>query len=196
MKTGLLGGAFNPIHCGHIYIAKQVMSHLALDRVLLLPTEKHPFKADEELCSFYQRLSWVEKAVQNEKGLFASDLDKATESRSYTINLLQRLHRLYPTDSFYFIIGMDNVSSLCHWRNIETLIKLTTFAVLTRPGVSTTEWKKVPFIDNLQFVEVPPMDISSTQIRELILEGKEIVGLVPESIREDIICAFSGKIKA
>lgn len=188
-KIGLLGGTFNPIHVGHIQAAKIVLQKLKLDKVLLLPSGKPPLKDESNLLNFETRCKLVGIALQDEEALEVSKLDKSDGEKSFTAKLIKKLTKIY-NDDFYFIIGEDNVTELPLWHDFKWLIENVQFVVITRNIGNRKEMKNVPYYSKLHFVEMEPINVSSTQIRTLIFDGKSICDLVPKSIEKQVIEEF------
>ena len=190
MKLGILGGSFNPLHNGHIHIAREVQKKKQLDLVLFIPTHLPPHKAKDKLLPADFRLALLKKALKNFPGFQVSDMEIQRGGISYTIDTLKELHQRHPEAKLYFILGSDMVESLPSWKQIHHLFDLCQFLIVKRPH-HPIHWEKLTsyfspaLIQKLQkgIVEVPPLDISSSQVRKALLEGKSIQGLVPESIR-------------
>ncbi|MBN2830398.1 MAG: nicotinate (nicotinamide) nucleotide adenylyltransferase [Candidatus Cloacimonetes bacterium] len=190
MKTAILGGSFNPIHNGHLYIAKKALEALNIDKVLFVPVGIHHFKESTELTPYEIRVQWVMDAIADYPEFQFSGADAPEFGKSYTKNLYLRLKKQYPNDEFTFLAGADIISSLSYWYDSEWLLQNVEFAIFTRPGADNSSWNKLPFLDKIRFFEIEGIDVSSTEIRQLIQEKRSIKGLVPEQIEASITRYF------
>lgn len=189
-RIGLMGGTFNPIHNGHVNIARQALAQGLVDHVLFLPSGNPPHK-HTEIADKLDRLAMTELAVEGETGMTVSREEIERTGVIYTVDTLRALHEQFPQDGLFFMIGADTVFQLSTWRNIETVIKLCAFLVMPRPGEDLKavadkirEWEargaKLTLIDGVQ------NEISSTEIRKMLAENKAIDALVPPSVNEYI----------
>jgi nicotinate-nucleotide adenylyltransferase len=176
MNIGLFGGSFNPIHNGHVRLAKSLLQEAALDEVWFLVSPQNPFKQDQQLLDDDKRLQLVRLALKEEPQLMASDFEFHLPKPSYTWNTLQELEREYPERKFTLLIGGDNWEAFDKWYRYEDILKRYPIIVYPREG------SKVPGVkfqgSEIQIVETPLINISSTQIRQRLHEGKSVRGLV------------------
>jgi nicotinate (nicotinamide) nucleotide adenylyltransferase len=191
MKIGLLGGTFNPIHNGHLEVAKAVMEHLSLDEIWFLPTGNHPFKTDKFVLSYETRYALIEKAIADNPKFAAKSFDAPQKRFNYTADLMKYLYSHYQSEDFYFIIGEDNVKELPYWHKFEWLLKNVKFVVINRSQAEIPT--DLAYLKKLIFFEMKPVDISSTQIRKDILAGKSIQNDVPIAISSEIYKLYSKK---
>ncbi len=182
MQIGLYFGSFNPIHIGHCIIASHIVEHSDLDSVWLVVTPQNPFKQSNALLNEYHRFHLVQLALEDNNKLKASDIEFQLPRPSYTIDTLAYLKEKHPEKTFSIIMGSDGFQNLDKWKNAQTLIKEHRFFVYKRPGFET----KNPLQANLQLVDAPLLEISSTHIREMIKAGKSVRYLVPDKVREEI----------
>ena len=190
MKIVIFGGSFNPIHSAHISIARKVYNELKPSKFFFVPTYKHPLKKDVPFLPYDKRCYLVKKAIQDLPMFDISYLDKNETEPSYTFNLIKRFKKLFPNAIFYFIIGEDIIYELTLWYNYKWLLKNIKFVVLTRP----TKDKKsaIPdFAKEFIYINIKPINISSTFIREKIKKGESIKNLVPPNIEKDVIKFYS-----
>lgn len=186
MRTGILGGAFDPIHSGHVAIAQAAMGALGLDRVLLLPSGKPPYKRVH--AGRRQRLRMVELAAEGCSGLEVCDAEIVREGESYTVDTMAALRRRWPRDAFTYIIGSDALEHLPDWRGIDEVVRMTDFAVVRRPGLHSDELQKTArkLADSLHariaVAEIEGLELSSGGVRERVAEGAPITGLVPAAV--------------
>lgn len=183
ITTGLFGGSFNPIHNGHILVAQNVIKAQLADEVWMLVSPQNPFKKDIEQTGAQQRLRWAQKAVADLPHIAASDFEFALPQPNYTFVTLQRLRQEYPERIFKLTIGADNWQAFPRWKNHEEILQTTPIIVYPRPGYPVD---KATLPENVTLLEMEEFNISATQLRQMLREGKSIKGLVPESIRRSV----------
>ena len=165
IRTGIFGGSFNPIHNGHISLARQLKEKAGLDEVWLMVSPQNPLKQVADLLSDEARLEMARRALKHEEGIIASDYEMHLPKPSYTWNTLQALSKEYPDREFVLMIGGDNWDLFDKWYRAEDIKKNYEIVVYTRtPG------------------DPGFIDISSTEIRRRIREGKSIRQLVPRAV--------------
>ena len=164
-RIGIFGGSFNPIHNGHISLARQLKEKAGLDEVWLMVSPQNPLKQNEELLDDKARLEMARRALKDEEGIIVSDYEMHLPKPSYTWNTLQALSKDYPNREFVLMIGGDNWASFDKWYHAEDIKKGYEIVVYTRtPG------------------DPGYIDISSTEIRQRIRDGKSIRKLVPRAV--------------
>ncbi len=210
-KIGILGGTFNPIHYGHLAAAEEVRDRLKLDRVLFIPSFQPPHKRENDVPSAVHRMEMVRLAAAHNQFFDPSDIELKRGGRSYTIDTIEALRESYPGIDLYFITGLDSFLEIQTWNHWEQLLTLCTFVVLSRPGYQFTDLLKIDFmlpaqdqvlkLDRGELVHVdfragawsvyleliPLYDISSTDIRTRVKEGRSIKYLLPEAVETYII---------
>lgn len=163
---GIYGGSFNPIHFGHIGVAKWVKEHTALDEVWLMVSPNNPMKDAKILAPEQERFEAVKEAIKDIPGLVASDFEFSLPRPSYTANTLRELTKAYPDCKFILIIGEDSLETLPRWKDFDYLVNNFVIYVYQRRGCNTDNVSIVaayPYIKMLY--SAPYFDISSTQIR-------------------------------
>jgi nicotinate-nucleotide adenylyltransferase len=182
MKIGLYFGSFNPIHIGHLIIVNHILNETDLQKVWFMVSPQNPFKNSESLLNEYDRLHLVQKAIEGDERLKASDIEFSLPKPSYTVHTLAYLIEKYPTYQFSIIMGSDGFQNLCKWKNAEVIIRDYPVIIYERPGfkVNNTLGARV------QIMDAPLLEISATYIRELIKSGKSIKYLVPPGVEEEI----------
>ena len=169
-KIGIFGGSFNPIHNGHIALAQAVLRQCALDEVWLMVSPQNPLKQNStDLLDDQLRLQMAEKALEAVEGVKACDYEFRLPKPSYTWNTLQHLSKDYPDYTFSLLIGGDNWAHFTRWRHWKDILRCHQVIVYPREDYPGT-------------IDVPLLDVSSTEIRQLVREGKGIEGMVPDSI--------------
>ena len=176
MNIGLFGGSFNPIHNGHVRLAKSLLQEAALDEVWFLVSPQNPFKQNQQLLDDDKRLQLVRLALKEEPQLMASDFEFHLPKPSYTWNTLQALEQEYPERKFTLLIGGDNWEAFDKWYRYEDILKRHPIIVYPREGSKVSGVKFQA--SDIQIVKTPLINISSTQIRQRLHEGKSVRGLV------------------
>ena len=179
MKIGLMGGTFDPPHIGHLLIAEQAKEQLRLDAVWFLPANVPPHKA-ANVTSAAQRLQLVEAAVQANDAFSVSTIEFERQEKSYTLETVLELKKRYPTDEFVFLLGADSLASLETWYQAERLFKAIQFGAVARPGSRYL----IPSGAQVTAVDLPLLEVSSTDIRKRVARGKSIRYFVPETVRQ------------
>jgi nicotinate-nucleotide adenylyltransferase len=206
MKTGILGGTFNPIHLAHLRIAEDVQRACDLDRVLFIPAAEPPHKPIAGEVAFEHRLAMVKIAIRDNPCYQASDLELRRSGKSFSVDTLEILRREDPGGERYFIIGLDSYRDISTWKDFARIFELCHLVVTTRPGI-VTEHSLSPLPvamhsdfcydeksgrfrhksgNYLIFINETVLDISSTMIRSLLAEGRSIRHLVPEEVADYI----------
>ncbi len=191
MKIGLLGGSFNPVHNGHVELAQTALDSFDLDKILFLPSGNHPLKKYKSILPIEIRYDLTKKVIASKPRFEISRLDMETETPSYTKLLVMRLNKIFPNDKFYFIAGSDIISELKKWHDYKWLLNNIEFIIAHRPDIDKTRWSELEYVDKLNFMEMKPINISSTMIRKMIVKGKDISLLVPANIKNDLITLYS-----
>ncbi len=186
MRIGILGGTFDPVHNGHLYIAGAARRAFRLAQVRLMPAGTSPFKLGRQTASFADRLEMVRQAVQDCPGLYPCGFEGAKGAVSYTAETLSAMARLYPEDEFWFILGDDAYQEFDRWREPEKILALARLIVVTRPGYQEkpcfSEALAALAAGRVEHLELPGMDISSTCIRRRMEAGEDCSGTLPPSV--------------
>ena len=190
-RIGSLGGSFNPPHLAHLVCASEAASQLGLDRVLLTPVAQPPHKEAEQDPGADVRLELCRLAVAGDERLGVCDLEVRRGGSSYTVDTLRELHAGTPEDDLTFIAGGDIALGLPSWREPESVLELATLAVAEREGagreaVAARLRERFPDAPPPVFFDMPRLDISSSQVRRRVADGRSIRYLVPEPVAERI----------
>jgi nicotinate-nucleotide adenylyltransferase len=207
MKLGLLGGTFDPVHFGHLRCAQEVLEMLELEKISFIPSSRPPLKQRADLSSFTDRLRMVEAAISDNPAFNAMDLEDSREGFSYTIDTIRSLLRSGDQENdLYFIFGQDAFIDIQKWKDWQEFITICNLVIMTRPGFNwgrlepalpryfasqftydkTTDLYIGPEGKTIRFRKVTLLEISSTDIRERIRQGKSVRYLVPDSVQEYI----------
>ncbi|MEQ1795626.1 MAG: nicotinate-nucleotide adenylyltransferase [Nitrospira sp.] len=213
-RLGLFGGSFNPIHNGHLAIARQAHEMLALDRTLFIPTGDPPHKRDGALAPAQHRYEMVRLAIAGTPAFELSDIEIARQGKSYSIDTVRELQRQYgPSTALFFLIGLDAFLDLPNWREPDALLAACSFVVISRPGQSFTALASLPFLldvtakrlapldagivnrldlplpsgHRIICLSLPPSPISASDIRQRIQRGAALANLLPPPVESYIL---------
>ena len=183
MKIGLFGGSFNPIHFGHIRLARQLLTLAALDEVWFVVSPQNPLKQQNDLLADDLRLQMVETGLRRERSMRACDVEFGLPRPSYTWTTLQTLCRTHPADEFTLLIGGDNWERFHQWYRADDIVANFPIVVYPRTG-STIDERQLP--PNVRIVHTRRINISSTMIRQRIALGQPIDRLLPKAVADFI----------
>lgn len=192
MKTGILGGTFDPIHLGHLSIALAARDELGLDEVLLMPAKVSPFKQSKKHAPDSDRIRMAELAAEDLSRVRVSRWEIERNEVSYTYNTLDTLEREHPEIQFVFLMGTDSFLELETWYHGEELLRRFSFALAPRPGFQRSEYEKKldryrdQYGAKVSVLRNEMIPVSSTDIRMRVKQGKSLRGLVPESVEQYI----------
>jgi len=214
MRLGLYGGAFNPIHRCHLLVAEAAQARLGLETVLFIPAGDPPHKPTPDVIPAAHRLEMVRLAIAPYPSFQLSDIETRRPAKSYTVDTLRELRKIYPADTrFVFIIGLDAFKDLPGWREPEHLLELCEFAVVSRPGtlfkslekmviLGITETVPLDRLDagrvevaevrlkngrSLWGLPIPPCDVSAPDIRNRLGRGQSVENLLPAAVSSYIL---------
>lgn len=182
MSVGLYFGSFNPIHTGHLIIAKQVLNEKKADEVWFVVSPQNPFKNENALLNANHRFHLVQLAIEGENKLKASRVEFNLPKPSYTADTLVYLKEKHKDVAFKIIVGSDSFENIDKWKNAAYLAKNHSFIVYERPGHKIKENEKF----KIETINGPMISVSSSLIRELIKNKKSIRFLVPDIVAEEI----------
>jgi nicotinate-nucleotide adenylyltransferase len=215
MKVGVFGGAFNPIHVGHLVVARDVAEACGLDKVIFVVAARPPHKNGEILIDAESRYAMAALACEGIPGFEVSDAELTREGPSYTVDTMRHFTRRYPGAAF--ILGQDAMEDIASWKSAALLLKTCDFIVVTRPGhdddalidvlqsTLSVSYKNLKLVDKtlpeepvttigvvgaptaIRLVRATPLDVSSTAIRERISAGRPITWLTPPAVERYLI---------
>ncbi len=213
MRIGLLGGAFNPIHRGHLAMATHAQEALALDQVLFVPSGDHPpHKATAALAPAHHRLAMVRQAVANIPLFTVSGVECTAPETSYTIDTIRTLQHTLQGE-LWFLIGLEAFLQMASWKSVDTLVSSTNFLVLSRPPAQFSQVASLTFLPappadqlerlddgtcqrldlrtgphaTLTLLRMPPCPMSASAVRTRIREGLDVTDWLPPPVHSYII---------
>lgn len=213
MRLGLLGGTFNPIHNGHLAIARQTREALGLDRILFIPTGDPPHKSHNNLAPIKDRYEMVRLAIASDPLFSISDVELRRAGKSYSIDTIRLVQQEYGANTtLFFLIGLDAFLDFPSWRKPETLLSLCSFVVISRPGLlfqslSTMTllpplpikpladldagrrsiWEVEIGAQRLICLRLPPSEVSASDIRKRIGQNMPVANLLPPLVESYIL---------
>lgn len=180
-RIAVFGGSFNPVHYGHVGVARRVMEENLADEVWLTVSPRNPLKEQSGLLDERLRLELVRLAVADVPGAEASDFEFALPRPSYSWQTLAALTEAYPEASFSLVIGSDNWLLFPKWAHYEEILARYSLIVYPRPGFSVRA-SSLP--DNVRLLDAPLFPWSSTDIRNRLRQGGDVSDMVPPSVAE------------
>jgi|GEM_PF-33881 len=188
MRIGIFGGTFDPPHYGHLRLAHAAREQLALDRVLWLPAGDPPHKRQQKLSPVEDRVMLVEAAIAQEPAFALSRVDIDRPGPHFSADTVALLAEQYPTDDLIFLMGGDSLRDLPTWGRPEVILQHCSLGVFRRPGAVFDLDELNTMLPGLkakvQFVEAPPLDMASQEIRPRVLSGQPLTGLVPDAVAQ------------
>lgn len=182
MKIGLYFGSFNPVHNGHLIIAKHVINNTDLKQVWMVISPQNPLKNSNSLLNKYDRLNMVQSALEGETKIKASTIEFNLPSPSFTIDTLAYLKEKHKQHQFSIIMGSDSFTNIKKWKNYEMIVKNYEIYIYQRTGYPIQNIEET-IVNKL---EAPLIEISSSAIRKIIKDGKSIRYLVPDVVDQQI----------
>ena len=212
MKIGIYGGTFNPVHFGHLRTAQEILEKLSLDKVMFIPAGKTPFEKPE-LIKAGHRYKMVKDAIAGNPGFEISDIEIKAKGKSFTIDTIMKLRDKFIDSELYFILGTDAFLDLPHWKQPEKIIHLANIVIIARPGFAFKDLSSSSYLKKVSakvlkeldrgardcfsfdiserqkgfLCNVTGLDISASNIRNLIISGKNVKYLLPDSAESYII---------
>lgn len=181
MRIGIYGGSFNPIHKGHTQLAASIVAQGLVDELWLMVSPLNPLKSGEvsDIAEYEHRLRMAELATQRIEGVKVSDFERSFPLPSYTISTLGELQKAFPEHEFTLVIGADNWEQFPRWYHADEIIERYQILIYRRPGC---EFDETSLPASVKVVDTPLFDISSTEIRTSIAEGKPLTKWVDRKV--------------
>lgn len=213
LRLGLLGGSFNPVHNGHLAIARRTLEVLELDQILFIPTSQPPHKPNSSLAPAQDRYEMVRLAIASEPSFASSDAEIRRPGKSYSIDTVRLLQQQYGAQTqLFFLIGIDAFLDFPTWRDPLALLELCTFVVLSRPGLSFESLSTVALLppipqssladldagrisqldvplkkEHLTLLQLPPSAVSASDVRARIRRRLPAANLLPPLVESYIL---------
>jgi nicotinate-nucleotide adenylyltransferase len=190
VRLGLLGGTFNPPHLGHLVMAQEALDQLGLDRLWLVPVALPPHKGPQGDPGAAWRARLCELAIEGDERFEVSRIEVERGGTSYTVDTLRALHDLHPGHELTFIVGGDNAFGLPGWREPREVLRLARMGIAERQGVVREDLARhlegLGAAERLAFFDMPRMDLSSSDVRRRVADGRPIRYLVPDGVADAI----------
>lgn len=189
VRVGIMGGTFNPIHLGHLITGECAYEQFGLNEVVFMPSKTPPHKAIEEHISAQDRAEMVKLAIAGNPHFTFSGMELERSGVTYTVDTLRELHEKNPDREYYFIIGGDSLFSFGKWRDTGEILRMATILAASRYGLPKEKLQKQideitqEYGGTIHIVDMPTIDISSSEIRQKVKEGKEIRYYVNDDVR-------------
>jgi len=180
MQIGVFGGTFDPVHLGHLIVAEQAREQAGLDQVWFMPAAQPPHKLGRTLTPFAHRYEMLRLAVAGHDAFIVSDLENRLPPPNYTVHTLRHLRQEHPTHRWFLLLGADSLLEFPTWYQPQEIVQLAMLLVVARPGYRIPEgWaSQFPY----RTIDTPLVEISSTDIRHRVREGRSIRYLVPRAV--------------
>ena len=192
-RVGIMGGTFNPIHNGHILLAKEAYLQYHLDYVYVMPNKLPAYKDSNLIISGHHRENMVRLAISQEDYLIYSDLELQRKGKTYTIDTLRELHDRYPDETYYFIMGGDSLATFHQWYQHEAIFKEAVLLCARRGETGTSELEQIRkeyqehySYARIEFLDTPDIPISSSELRMRIAAGEDVSEWIPEPVYQYI----------
>lgn len=194
MRIGIFGGSFDPIHLGHLILAERCRENAELDQVWFMPSSLAPHKQDGAHGTDRQRIEMIELAIGGHEAFVLSKIELERGGVSYTVDTLEQIHEKHPEDELFLLIGDDSLENFASWRNPQRICELATPLVVNRPGSGDVDLSLLkPLVSELRFGQIekwkircPKIEISSTDLRARVRDGKSIRFLTPRGVEKYI----------
>lgn len=190
MRIGIFGGAFDPVHYGHLILAEQSREQARLDAVWFVPAARHPFKADSTATTFERRAEMLQLAIAGHSDFRVDEIEKDRPGLNYTADTLDDLQRRHPDAALHLLLGSDTLPEFPKWHEPVRIVRTAALVVMERPGHPVPAAAEIqaalalpPEVSlRMQVVEVPLIDLSSRDIRRRVAQGHTIRYMLPRAV--------------
>lgn len=192
-RIGILGGTFNPIHLGHLFIAENARTEMNLDMIMFIPTGVPYMKNHKGILPPHIRMKMLEMSIDSNPYFVTSDIEIKREGNTYTYETLEELKRLYPKAELFFIVGADCLFTIDKWYQPQRIFNNSTLLATNRNDFPQNELIKQKqalekqFNAKVELLNIPQIEISSTKVRENVKEGRSIRYMVADSVHDFIL---------
>lgn len=191
LRLGIMGGTFDPLHWAHLMMAEEARDTFGLDKVLFIPAGQPPHKMEYRVTDVEHRYAMALLGTASNPAFEVSRMEIERNGLSYSVDTLRELKRIYGSSTgIYFIVGADEALDVPKWHEAESLPELTRFLVAPRPGFMLSDLQtklSAEFSVVMDILPMPPIEISSTSLRERVMSGQSIKYLVPECVEAYIV---------
>lgn len=186
-RIGIFGGTFNPIHWGHVRLAQHYIQELQLDKLLIIPTKYPPHKVARDLAPSRHRLEMCRLAFEGIPNVEISNIEIQRPGRSYTVDTIRQLRKIYPEDKLFLIVGGDMFRSFNRWYCFDEILLNCTLCTAARERHELQELNRSKIIlsqysENLKILDMPVLELSSTEVREKLRDEEDCSALLPEKV--------------
>ncbi|MHB8130383.1 MAG: nicotinate-nucleotide adenylyltransferase [Mobilitalea sp.] len=187
-KVGIMGGTFNPIHYGHLFLAEYAYDQIGLDQILFMPSKNPPHKVKPEDITDQQRSDMISLAITDNPHFELSSMELEREGMTYTADTLSILIKEHPNTKYYFIVGADSLFMMQNWMDPQTIFNLCTIVAASRDNVEKeklqnhAEYLERVFSANILLLDMPTIQIASAVIRDRVVTNKSTRYYLPEAI--------------
>ncbi|OJW26990.1 MAG: nicotinate (nicotinamide) nucleotide adenylyltransferase [Planctomycetales bacterium 71-10] len=182
MRLGLFGGTFDPIHVGHLILAEQCREACGLDQVWFVVANEPPHKRGRKRTGVHHRLEMARLAIAGNPGFAASDIEADRSGPSYSVDTLAQVQEERPGDELFFLIGGDSLIDLPTWREPDRIARMASIVVVNRPGAQAEAPDLGPGVKPFLPVTIPPIGVSSSDLRRRLAEGRSVRYMVPSAV--------------
>ena len=188
MRLGIFGGTFDPIHNGHLMVAQECRDRLSMDLVLFVPARLPPHKQARPLTAPYHRMAMVRLAIDSNPGFETSSIELGRPGPSYSVDTLRQLRQYQPEDTeMFFIMGADSLNELASWHDPAGLLAICKLVVVSRPGATAVAPSRLDSLhpgadERVIALQVPGLDIASSDLRRRVTAGKTIRFQLPDEV--------------
>jgi nicotinate-nucleotide adenylyltransferase len=192
MKFGIMGGTFNPIHFGHLFLAENAYEQIGLDQILFMPSKNPPHKAKPTQVTDQQRVEMIALAIRDNPHFALSTVELERSGYTYTADTLTLLKKENPETEYYFIVGADSLFMMHQWYQPQTIFSLCTVVAAGRDNVDfeklkqQAEFLQQQYQARILLLDMPTIQIASGEIRKRIIEQKSVRYYLPEVVSEYI----------
>lgn len=192
-KVGIMGGTFNPIHYGHLFLAENSYEQLSLNQVLFMPSKNPPHKDKPREVTEHQREEMISLAIKDNSHFELSTMELDREGTTYTADTLTILTGIHPDTEYFFLLGADSLFQILNWKDPQTIFNLCTIVVANRDNMDVNKLMKQAdylrdtFKARIILIDMPTIQISSETIRGRIGAHKSVRYFLPDAVNEYVI---------
>jgi nicotinate-nucleotide adenylyltransferase len=190
MRLGIYGGSFDPVHNAHLAVARACQRQTNLDEVWFTPTAIQPLKLTGPSASNLHRIEMLRLAIKDETTWLVCTIEIDRGGFSYTVDTLRQIHEELPDPDLFFLIGADALHEIAKWREPQEIFRLSTPLVVRRAGQDTPNVDQLKLLCSAntqpQLIEMPTMDVSSSEIRRRVASGEPVDCFVPQAVAQFI----------